>query len=297
MNTLSEAFNANYKIVSASSEELLKESQRLRYQVFCAERTIFDGKNFKEGLETDEFDSRSIHSFIRSNETGLAVASVRLVLADTEELSKFFPIEKYCGVHLKKGNFEPGTFSRESLAEISRFAISKEHSTERERSELFGKRGPRPDRRVGKDDRRKNHMRRSGEEGKRNGELIEKRGDMHGYVEWQERSLKERRMHPERRFFSYLTLGLTRAILQMGAEKNITHVYACMEPSLCRLLKRYGFFFKPVGPTVDYFGKRQPCFASAEELLEGVFNERPDIWDFITDGGRLWSFSSGHVLT
>lgn len=85
----------------------------------------------------------------------------------------------------------------------------------------------------------------------------------------------------------FITLGLIRAIMQMSVEHGVTHLFAVMEPSLLRLLGRFSIYFKPIGPLVNYHGMRQPCYSNVETLLNRVFKERADVWEVITDEGRL----------
>jgi hypothetical protein len=46
--------------------------------------------------------------------------------------------------------------------------------------------------------------------------------------------------------------------------------------------------FNPLGPLVEYHGRRQPCWVDLGIMLDRVHAERPDVWNVITDGGRLW---------
>lgn len=91
-----------------------------------------------------------------------------------------------------------------------------------------------------------------------------------------------------RRVIPSVTLGLMTAALQMGTLHGVEHVCAIMEPSLLRLAARFGFHFERFGPPIDYHGLRQPCYANVEELIAGVEAERPDIWEVVTDRGRIW---------
>jgi N-acyl amino acid synthase of PEP-CTERM/exosortase system len=60
-----------------------------------------------------------------------------------------------------------------------------------------------------------------------------------------------------------------------------------MEPALLRMLRHLGIYFESIGPVVEYHGRRQPCFSNIEELLATTWDERPDVWEVLTDGGRL----------
>ncbi|NMC75459.1 MAG: PEP-CTERM/exosortase system-associated acyltransferase [Geobacteraceae bacterium] len=80
---------------------------------------------------------------------------------------------------------------------------------------------------------------------------------------------------------SAIPLGLMKATLHMSMEHGITDWFAVMEPSLLRLLSRFGIYFKPIGPLVEYHGLRQPCHANVDDLLERVRQECPDVWKYV----------------
>ena len=84
-----------------------------------------------------------------------------------------------------------------------------------------------------------------------------------------------------------ITLGLMNGIVRMSSEFDITEWFAVMEPALLRLLARFGIYFSPIGPMVNYHGMRQPCHANVKCLLDRVRKERIDVWDIITDNGTL----------
>ena len=39
---------------------------------------------------------------------------------------------------------------------------------------------------------------------------------------------------------------------------------------------------------VEYHGKRVPCLATVERVVQEVRRVHPDIWEFATDNGKLW---------
>lgn len=84
-----------------------------------------------------------------------------------------------------------------------------------------------------------------------------------------------------------ITLGLMNGIVRMSVEHGISEWFAVMEPTLLRLLARFGIYFSPIGPMVDYHGMRQPCYSNMHNLLDRVHKERIDVWEIITDNGRL----------
>jgi N-acyl amino acid synthase of PEP-CTERM/exosortase system len=56
-----------------------------------------------------------------------------------------------------------------------------------------------------------------------------------------------------------------------------------MEPTLLRMLAAMGIRFRPVGPSVEYHGLRQPCYCVVSDVLKSVRYERPTFWSVLTD--------------
>jgi N-acyl amino acid synthase of PEP-CTERM/exosortase system len=94
-----------------------------------------------------------------------------------------------------------------------------------------------------------------------------------------------------RKMLFHLPLGLMKSMVEMSARTGLTHWVAVMEPALLRLLTRLGIHFNSLGSLVDYHGRRQPCWVDVGAMLARVHAERPDVWEVITDGGRLWPLS------
>jgi len=251
MIDLRKVFAKDFEVQVADTDKLRNESFHIRYQVYCVENPFEDASRFPDKCETDVYDRRAVHALIRHKPSGLPAATVRLVLPDPHNPAAPFPIETSCGVSVERVLANPGTVPRGSLAEISRFAVSKTFK-----------------RRVGEKDTIAGV---SGDvDSYPNGGVLE--GDGKSYA----------------RMFPHITLGLFQGIVSMSAEHGITHWYAVMEPSLFRLLTRFGIRFVPVGPLADYHGLRQPCFGVADEILSGIYDQRRDVWELITDGGRVW---------
>ena len=78
----------------------------------------------------------------------------------------------------------------------------------------------------------------------------------------------------ERRVLPHMTLGLIESLVRMSLEHRVIYWCAVMEPTLLRLLSRLGVYFDPIGPLVDYHGRRQPCFIRLSVLLARVARER-----------------------
>ncbi|EAR21286.1 PEP-CTERM/exosortase system-associated acyltransferase [Nitrococcus mobilis] len=90
-----------------------------------------------------------------------------------------------------------------------------------------------------------------------------------------------------RRGFPHITLGLFAAIVRMSVDQDITHWFAVMEPTLLRLLQRFGIHFPPIAPLVEHHGLRRPTLAAATTVVGGILCKRPDIWEIVTDRGRF----------
>lgn len=102
-------------------------------------------------------------------------------------------------------------------------------------------------------------------------------------------SAPEMSIEEERRILPHLSLGLIESLVRMSIANGITHWCAVMEPTLLRLLKRLGIHFEPIGPLIEYHGRRQPCYIPLREMLARVQRERPDVWDVITRTGQYWT--------
>jgi N-acyl amino acid synthase of PEP-CTERM/exosortase system len=96
--------------------------------------------------------------------------------------------------------------------------------------------------------------------------------------------------HPEdeRRVIPNMTLGLIEGLVRMSLDHDVHYWCAVMERPLLRLLSRLGIYFERIGPLVEYHGRRQPCMLRVDTMLERVREERPDVWEVITDGGHHW---------
>lgn len=103
-------------------EPLLKEIFRMRYEVYCEEYNYLDARNYKDGLETDEYDHSSVH-FAAFNQEKDLIGTVRLVQPDEHQL---YPFESHCTLY-EDFRFPP----REKAGEISRLIVTKRYRRRR----------------------------------------------------------------------------------------------------------------------------------------------------------------------
>jgi N-acyl amino acid synthase of PEP-CTERM/exosortase system len=125
MTDLCEIFNSYFDVVTGADSSVLDEALRLRYQVYCIEHDFEDSSRFDDGKEFDDYDCRSVHGIVCHRSTGVTAATVRLVLPDTDNPEAPFPIEKNCNDSLSLVPSLLKGVPRRSIAEISRFAVSR----------------------------------------------------------------------------------------------------------------------------------------------------------------------------
>ncbi len=151
-------FYRYFDILPADTEALRREVYKLRFQVYCVETgferaedcpvVLEDGVPVR--LETDAYDVRSAHYLVRHRRTGLFAATVRLVLPDPDDVSAPYPIEEHCV--LEAPVTDPAV--RRRLAEISRFAVSREFKRRRGEQKTLAGIAPNPEVYFEPDERR-----------------------------------------------------------------------------------------------------------------------------------------------
>jgi N-acyl amino acid synthase of PEP-CTERM/exosortase system len=240
-----DSFDKYFEIALARGAADIERAMALRYQVYCIEHSYEDPGSHRDGREHDEFDDRSVHSLLMHRKSGSVAATVRLVLTDEKNSNQPLPIERHCEIDREAWKYRLANFERHQIAEISRFAVSKQF------------------------------RRRFGEA-----------ETTHGVVEQNQL----RRVQEERRALPQITLGLFQAIVRMSYEHDIKMWFAVMEPTLLRLLKRFGIHFVAVGRAIDYHGVRLPCMGPVDEVMSGIKKNCPDVWDFITSKGEYWPY-------
>lgn len=122
MNDLEEAFHLYFEIVIADTPELLKETFSLRFRILCIHNNIsgFNSADYPDGMESDEYDHRSVHLLLRHRPTNTFIGTTRLILPDSQYLKSKLPTELNTQFY---SGFQIDTSMRKHAAEISRFAI------------------------------------------------------------------------------------------------------------------------------------------------------------------------------
>ncbi len=122
MNDIEAAFHQYFEIIEANTPELLKTVFDLRYRILCVHNVIpgFDTNNYPNELESDQYDSHSIHFLLRHRPTNTFIGTTRLILPNPLDPMDKFPTE--LNTHFYPG-FVLDSSSRKHATEVSRFAI------------------------------------------------------------------------------------------------------------------------------------------------------------------------------
>lgn len=120
------SFNEHLAAEIADSPRLQELAYRLRYHIYCTERGYERSEEFPDGLETDEYDHRSIHSLVYHRGTGAPAGVVRLVMPEADNPEALFPIEEHCLDVLDWNVIKSFGADRSTIAEVSRFAVAKD---------------------------------------------------------------------------------------------------------------------------------------------------------------------------
>lgn len=70
----------------------------------------------------------------------------------------------------------------------------------------------------------------------------------------------------ELRFFPYLAVSLYLSAIAMTYKTRRFHVFVMMEPRLARSLNFVGIRFQPIGPVIDYHGRRAPFYINSRQI-------------------------------
>ncbi len=100
-----------------SDPQLMDESHRLRYQVYCVERGFLNPEDYPDQREQDEFDRYSLHLGVVDPE-GMLLATARLVKVNIVGL----PLFRHCRIYPREFELFHETTR---VVEISRLCVSR----------------------------------------------------------------------------------------------------------------------------------------------------------------------------
>jgi N-acyl amino acid synthase of PEP-CTERM/exosortase system len=118
---LGAGFQKFFRVRPALDDTTRREVFRIRHTVYCEELGYEPVRD--DGLESDEFDRRSLHCVLQAIATGEYIGCVRLVLAERGRLDVELPFETRCGSTLDRTIIDPAQLDRSRIAEVSRLAV------------------------------------------------------------------------------------------------------------------------------------------------------------------------------
>ncbi|MBK8750792.1 MAG: PEP-CTERM/exosortase system-associated acyltransferase [Candidatus Competibacteraceae bacterium] len=108
-------FDDSYEVILADTEASRAIHHKIRYQVYCMERSFENPADFPAGEESDHWDTHAAQFIVRQRDSGAWVAAIRLVLP----YAASFPLETlHC---LTPGHADH--IRRRHLGEISRVCV------------------------------------------------------------------------------------------------------------------------------------------------------------------------------
>lgn len=125
LTNVGDGFKRYFEIVPAIAESEKQAAFRIRHRVYCEDLGWETVR--ADGLETDEYDARSLHCLIRSVSSGEYVGCVRLVLPAPGNPLVPLPFERTCGDTLDRSVVDPARLPRDRIAEVSRLAVVGEY--------------------------------------------------------------------------------------------------------------------------------------------------------------------------
>ena len=119
-------FEKYFAIVPVTSHTQMEQAYHIRYQVYCKEFGYEKHRKGEPELETDEYDTQSIHCLLIHKPSKRAIGCARLILSDQQRPEIPLPFERYCAHAFEKGYFDPDEFLPGQIAEFSRVAVVEE---------------------------------------------------------------------------------------------------------------------------------------------------------------------------
>ncbi len=114
-----------FQVVPALTDDLIREAQSIRHEVYCKELGWEPVQ--ADGLEKDRYDPHSLHCLLKSVKTGKYIGCIRLVLPFKSNDTETLPLQTICASVLKPGHPDPYELEHHTTAEISRLAIVHEY--------------------------------------------------------------------------------------------------------------------------------------------------------------------------
>lgn len=114
-------FQRYFEVVPALTEELRQEGYRIRHEVYCRDLGFEPVR--ADGLETDRYDTHSVHCLLRTAATRQYVGCVRIIRPPRDDPAALLPFEVTCAGTLDRNLLDPARLDRHRVGEVSRLAV------------------------------------------------------------------------------------------------------------------------------------------------------------------------------
>lgn len=242
---LCQHFDRYFSLVVANSQLLQEEVYKIRYQVYCEELNYEPPENFPNGMETDIYDTHSIHCLLKHKSTGMYTGCVRIIIPknehcespnslpanlDSSETDKLaFPWQKFASAMV----YPSPEYEWTNICEISRLAVRAEF------------------------------RKRQGDDEIPLGTALP---DLSG----------------GQRRFPLIAMSLYWAAFCLALNLNLD-IFAIMEPRLARHLRRCGLRYCMISDLFEYHGQRAIFYTKPSELLEYLDAETYAFFNLLND--------------
>ncbi|QDG39178.1 PEP-CTERM/exosortase system-associated acyltransferase [Alteromonas mediterranea] len=119
VETIASHFSSFFKPDVSNSKKSIEASFSIRHTVYAEELKLEPENELR--LETDEFDSHSIHCLIQHVGRERFAGTVRIIRSSSAD--EPLPIEKFCEDSITNAGLHPRNFARKNIVEISRLAV------------------------------------------------------------------------------------------------------------------------------------------------------------------------------
>lgn len=82
-------------------------------------------------------------------------------------------------------------------------------------------------------------------------------------------------------------MGLVHGMFAQALKHDRIDGFGIMEPRYIKRLQNIGFIMEPLGPTIDYHGKRVPFRFNIKNVLENAMQHHYAVWNIVTRKGQL----------
>lgn len=113
-------FQRDFQISRAANAEQLRQSFRLRHQVYCEELS-FEPTN-ADAEEQDSYDLRSAHYLLHHRQTASLAGTMRMIFCQND--SEPLPVTGYFYNRFTNHQLQPTAFNPKSICELSRLALA-----------------------------------------------------------------------------------------------------------------------------------------------------------------------------